>query len=252
MKFLKRALILCVLALLAAGAFAWVMPAELAYRYGASHLGPIVLSGLRGTVWNGHADGVSVLGRDVGELDWRAQKWPLLRGQFVADVRIKGAEFDAAGLVTRGRGTIAVQDFRFSLPAAVLAPALDVGVRPLGTISGVIDQASLVHASLSDAAGSARWSEAGVSGPAEARFSDLIAEFAAQPDGSLAGTLHDDGDGGLVLDGRFNLSFGAFDFEASLRARHDDAQVTEFLRHLGEPQPDGSVHLAVHERLLKL
>lgn len=251
MKILRRALILCVLALLAAGAFAWVMPAGLAYRYGASQLGPIVLSGLRGTVWNGHADGVSVLGRDLGELDWRAQKWPLLRGRFVADVRIKGAEFDAAGLVTRGRGLLAVQDFRFSLPAAVLAPALAPGVHPLGTISGVIEQASLAHASLTGAAGSARWSEAGVDGPDAVRFSDLIAEFAAQPDGSLAGTLRDDGQGALALAGRFSLSFGAFDLEATLRARRDDAQTAELLRQLGEVQPDGSVHVALHERLLK-
>lgn len=250
MRFLKRVLAVCVFALVVAGVFAWTLPADIGYRYGAKYLGPVLLTGLRGTVWDGHADGVSVFGHDFGELNWRAQKMPLLRGRFVADVRIKGAEVDAAGLLARNLdGSLGVQEFRFSLPAALLAPVLDAGaLRLLGTISGVLSQATVAHMTLRDATGNARWSDAGVSGQAEARFSDILAEFASQPDGSIAGRLHDDDKGDLAVEGTFSLRPGAFDATATLRARNDNAQVAEALRHIGTPQPDGSSQLVVTER----
>ena len=239
------------LVLIGAGVFAWILPADLAYRYGAGRLAPVVLSGVRGTLWDGHADGVSVLGHDFGELNWRAQKSPLLRGRVVAQVRIKGTDVDAAGQLTRaGDGALEVQDFRFSLPAALLAPAS--GDRLHGTLSGVVTQATLAHGRLSDTAGTARWSEAGMAGEPALRFSELLAEFASQPDGGIAGTVHDDGKGNVALDGSFTLGFTAFDAVLTLRGRNDDAQTVELLHRVGEPQADGSSQIVVHEPLLKV
>lgn len=255
MRLVKILAVLCVLALIVAGIFAWTLPADVGYRYAARYLGPVVLTGLRGTLWDGHADGVSVLGRDLGELDWHARKSPLLlHGNFVADLRIKGADIDAAGLVTReGDGTLGARDLRFSVPAALLAPALDIGaLKLLGTINGVLTHATLVHARLSDADGNARWSEAGVSGEAEARFSDILAEFASQADGSIAGRVHDDGSGDLEVNGTFNAHLGGFDAQATLRARNGNAQVADTLRYVGELQADGSSKLVVHGHMLKV
>ncbi len=252
MRFLKIFSVLIVLTLIVGGIVLWTLPADVAYRYGARYLGPIALTGLRGTIWDGHADGVSAFGRDVGELDWHAQKRALLGGQFVADVRIKGADVDAAGLVTReGEGTISARDLRFRMPAELLAPALDIGtLKLLGTISGVVSQATLVGAVLRDANGNARWSDAGVSGEAEARFSDILVEFGAQPGTGIAGTVHDDGTGDLAVNGTFNANLGTFDAQATLSARNGNEQVTETLRHVGEVQADGSSKLIIHGQLL--
>ena len=96
MRIVKTLLVLFALALVVAGVFAWMLPADVGYRYGARLLGPVTLTGVRGTVWNGHADGVSAFGRDLGELDWHAQKLPLLGGQWIAEVRIQGADVDLA------------------------------------------------------------------------------------------------------------------------------------------------------------
>jgi autotransporter translocation and assembly factor TamB len=254
MRFLKALGILVVVALVAAGIFAWTLPAEVGYRYGAKFLGPVALTGLRGTVWEGHADGASVFGRDIGELEWRARKSALLHGQFIADLRIKGADIDAAGLVTRNDdGSITARDLRFSIPAELLAPALDIGtLKLLGTISGVVSQAVLSGAVLREATGTARWSDAGVSGEAEARFSDILAEFAAQPDGSVAGSVRDDGKGDLAVAGTFKTRPGVFDAQATLSARNGNAQVAETLRHVGEAQADGSSRLVVHGQMLKV
>lgn len=254
MRILKVFIGLCVLAVVVAGVFAWTLPADVAYRYGAKFIAPLALTGIRGTVWDGHADGVSAFGRDLGELDWRVEKSPLvLRAEVVADVRIQGADVDAAGTVIRSSGSLSARSLRFDFPAALLQPALDIGqLKLLGTINGVIDSATLAHGTLGSASGSARWSDAGVSGQAEARFSDLLATFNSQPDGSITGTVHDDGKGSLAVDGTFSARIGSFDVEATLRARNNDPQVADTLRYVGQMQADGSSKLVVHGQMLKV
>lgn len=253
MRLSKFFLVLLALAVLVGGVFFWLMPAGVGYRYGMKFLGPVALSGVRGTVWDGHADGVSVFGRDLGEIDWRAERSALLRGQFVADIRIRGADVDVAGQVTRdGDGRMSTRDLRFSVPAEALAPLLGVDeMKLLGTISGVVSQATWAGSLLNDATGTARWASPGVVGATEARFSDILAEFASRPDGSIAGTAHDDGNGDLAVDGTFNLRFGTFDARARLSARNGNAQVAEMLRQVGDVQLDGSTQLAFHGQMLK-
>lgn len=253
MRTFKILLLLVVLGLIAAGVFLWTLPASVAVRYGTQFLGPVTLTGVRGTLWDGHADGVSVLGRDLGEIDWRAQKAPLFDRRFIADVRIKGADIDAAGTMTRNAdGSMQVHEMRFSVPAELLATSLDLGdAKLLGTISGIVTQAKFATTALSDASGNARWSGAGVVGQGETRLPDLLAEFASQPDGSIGGQARDDGSGNLAIDGSFKIGFNVLDAQATLSARNGDEQIAETLRHIGEPQPDGSTRFAVHGQMIK-
>lgn len=254
MKIFKWLFVLLVLAVIAGGVVAWTMPADVAYRYVSPRLGPVSLVGVRGTVWDGHADGISVFGRDLGELDWRIDKAPLLTGTVQADLRIRGADIDTSGMVQRASdGRITIRDARFRVPASLFATALDVPqLKLLGSVTGTLIQGSLSHGLLADAIGNARWSEAGVSGSAEARFSDIVSEFASKPDGSIAGTVADDGRGNLEVNGQFKLAATGFNVEAFLSARNNDARVQEALRYIGEAQADGSSHLVIQGQLFKL
>ncbi|MGH8172473.1 MAG: type II secretion system protein N [Rhodanobacteraceae bacterium] len=254
MRAFKILAVLLLLLLIVGAVLVWTLPADVAYRQGAKYLGPVVLTGVRGTIWDGHADGISVFGRDLGEINWRMAKSAMLRGHVSADMRIQGADVDAAGVVEReDAGTFTVRDVRFRFPAALLAPALDIpDLSLLGTVSGVLAKASLRDGFLRSATGDARWSEAGVTGQAEARFADVLAEFAAQPDGSIAGTAHDDGSGNLAINATFRAAMDGFQAQALLSARNDDPQVLDTLRHVGEPQPDGSSKLVVTGRMFKL
>ena len=254
MKILKWFFALLILVVIVAGVIAWTLPADVAYRYVASQLGPVSLIGVRGTVWQGHADGVSVFGRDLGELDWRVDKAPLFARRVHADLRIRGADIDTSGLVERAAdGRITAHDVRFRIPAALMSPVLDVpSLKLLGTITGTFAKVSFFDGLISDANGTAQWTEAGVSGAAEARFSDILAEFASKPDGSIAGTVADDGKGNLEVNGSFTIATTGFQAEAFLAARNDDPRVQEALRYVGEPQADGSSHLLINGQLFKL
>lgn len=254
MRLLKYLLVLVVLLLIVGGIVLWTLPADVAYRQGSKYMGPVVLSGVRGTLWDGHADGISVFGRDLGEIDWRMAKSGFLRGRMSADVRIQGADVDAAGIVEReNTGGVTVHDVRFRFPAQILAPVLAIpDLNLLGAISGVISDASLRDGFLQSATGNARWSEAGVSGQAEARFADILGDFAGRPDGSIAGDAHDDGTGNLAVNATFRASMSGFEAQALLSARNGDAQVQETLTHVGEPQPDGSSKLVIRGQMFKL
>src|SRR6218665_1004843 len=137
MRLLKSLLLLLALAAVAGAIFAWVLPADLALRWLGHKLAPATLTGVRGTVWDGHADGVSLFGRDLGELNWRVDKAPLLRGELVADLHIRGTDIEATGIVTRvAPGDYATRDLRFRLPARLAQPAFDVpALQLIGTIS---------------------------------------------------------------------------------------------------------------------
>lgn len=254
MKLFKWLFALLLLAVIVAGVVAWTLPADVAYRYAASRLGPISLIGVRGTVWDGHADGVSVLGRDLGELDWKVDKFPLLARRVHADLRIRGADIVTSGLLDRDAdGRVSANDVRFRVPAALMSPVLDVpSLKLLGTVTGTFTRISFFDGLISDANGTARWSDAGVTGTAEARFSDILADFASKPDGSIAGTVADDGKGNLEVNGNFTMSATGYQAEAFLAARHGDLRVQDALRYVGEPQADGSSHLVITGQLFKL
>jgi hypothetical protein len=254
MRILKYVLIFVLLLLVVGGVLLWTLPADVAYRQGAKYLGPVVLSGVRGTLWDGHADGISVFGRDLGEIDWRMAKIALLHGRMAADVRIQGTDVDAAGVVERvNAGALTVRDVRFRFPAQLLAPVLDIpDLNLLGTVSGVVAEATLKDGFLQSATGDARWSEAGLSGSADAHFADIVGEFSAQPGGGIAGTAHDDGSGNLAVNATFHAGIDGFEAEIRLSARDGDPRVEETLRHVGEPQPDGSSKLVVRGRMFKL
>lgn len=250
MRILKIALAVIVLTAIVLAALVWTLPADVAYRNANRLLGPVVLSGLRGTVWDGHADGISVFGRDLGELDWHARKLAAVQGHFVSDVRIKGAGVEVAGVVTRSADAVAVSDFRFSFPASLLAPTLQIeGLELSGTINGVVSQATLVGVLLHGVVGTASWSHAAISGIAELQFADIVAEFASQASGDVAGSLHDAGGGPLAVDGTFNARFGMFDARFNLRARDGNPRLTDALGRLGQLQSDSSVTIEIHDRV---
>ncbi len=208
MRFLKYLIVLVVLLLVIGGVLLWTLPADVAYRQGAKYLGPVVLSGVRGTLWNGHADGISVFGaisaKSTGA--WQRARC-CTRGWRPTSASRARTSMRPASSTRADAGTMTLRDIRFRFPAQLLAPVLDIpDLNLLGVISGVLGDATLRDGFLVSASGNARWSEAGVSGEAEARFADILGDFAAQPNGGIAGTAHDDGSGNLAVTADFHAA----------------------------------------------
>lgn len=254
MKLLRRLFLLLLVLAAIGGIVAWTLPADLALRWFKPDLGPLQLSGVSGTVWKGRAASVSAFNTTLGTLDWSVQKTPLLLRQVAARVGLSGGAVRVDGDLTRDSdGSVLLRAMDFAFPAELAAPALDIPSLKLhGRIEGRLDEARLAAGWVSGARGTARWREAAVSGEAEARLGEMIAEFASQPDGSIAGTIKDDGSSNLEIAGQFTVQSGQFNATARLVARNSDPQVAEALRYVGEIQPDGSSLLKIHGQLFKL
>lgn len=243
MRVFKLLLVACVFVLVAAGVYLWRLPARVAWQYLQVRVPALHLNGIEGTLWDGHADGISLVGRDLGRLHWQLPKWPLLAGKPTVDLRIEGGEVELAGQVERlGASRFELQDLRFSVPAARFEPLFAAGdVQLQGTLAGTLGHASLAGIDLRQVAGTARWSDVGVRTPrGELHLGALAGDFASQADGSIVGSFKDDASGTLAVDGTFRLRLPAYEAEAILRARNADAQTQELLGGIGEPQPDGS------------
>jgi general secretion pathway protein N len=231
----------------------WTCPADVAYAWFGKRLLPATLAELSGDVWNGHAGSLSVLGQQIGSVDWHLRKWPLLTGNLVALAEVKGAGGTGrAELTQHPDQTIDARDATITLPAATVEPALGV---PALQLRGEIDIA-LAHARLRGVwveavEGSATWRDAAVAGAAQARLSDIRVDFSTQPDGRIVCTVRDLG-GPLAASGRCEFNAGAYSAEARLSARDGDAHVLDALQYVGQPQPDGSVLLKISGHLLQL
>lgn len=253
MKLLRRLIFVLVLLLAVAIVVAITCPAEFAYRFIEDRLGAVKLSGISGSIWQGHASGVQVFATPLGALDWELRVAPLLHGEAVAHLTLSGGEITAAGTVASSSAdAIEITDAAVQAPAHVAAPALDIPALQLfGDIDVAIARARLHGAWLESASGTAHWRNAAVSGAAQAQLGDLDATFASAADGTINGTVHDLG-GPLQVDGTFRVNAGSYDADATLRARDGNPQVYEALRYIGEPQADGSSHLVIHGQLFKI
>lgn len=250
MRHLRRlVLFLLLLAVLAAIGVA-TCPASFAWRFVAARAGAVTLDAIGGTVWNGHAGSVSVYGRPLGALDWRLAVLPLLHGEVAASVQLHGGDMQASGLFTRhADASVSIVDADARLPARVAAPALDIPLlQLLGTLDIHIAQLTLHGAWPTAARGSVEWRDAAVAGSAQAQLGSLRADFDNAADGSIAGTVRDQG-GPLQLHGTFSVRDGNYDARATLAARGGNAQVLDALRYIGQPQADGSMLLLIHGRL---
>lgn len=249
-----RKIIIAMLAtLVVIGIVIWTFPADLGKRLVASKLGPVDLTDLSGSVWNGHAASVRVFGRDLGALDWQMQPGSLMNGEVTAQFTLSGPNGSATGIMTRQRNnTLDVRNVKAKVPAALFEDV--IAVRDLHLEGNVdVDLAhARVHGDLLEAAdGSATWHDAAVSRAAQARMSDMRATFATQPDGQIVGDLKDLG-GPLQADGLFQIKGKDYTGEARLVPRNADPHVLEALQQIGQPQTDGSVVLKVSGHMNKV
>lgn len=250
MKAVRRLfLVLLVFAVAAAIGIA-TCPATLAWRYVAARAGAVQIDGISGSVWNGHAQTLRVVGHPLGAFDWQLAVLPLLHRKLQASVQLHGEQMQAQGLLTRyADGSLEIADATASLPASIAAPALDIPLlQLLGTLDVHVANLRLQGAWPTHAQGNIQWRDAAVAGAAQAQLGRLRADFATAPDGSIAGTVHDEG-GALQLNGTFVVREGNYDARATLASRDGNAQVQEALRYIGQPQADGTTLLLIHGRL---
>ncbi|MCG6116789.1 MAG: type II secretion system protein N [Aquimonas sp.] len=252
MKFLIRLVIFLLLLVLVLGVVALFLPASMAVGLMEGRMGALRLEQVGGTVWNGRAERVVLRDRELGRLAWSIKPLALFSRRLDADLRLQGPELSADGFVSStGPGNLVMRGMRIGLDAQRMQPALDVPALQLrGRVELDLDTVEVRQFFPARIDGRAIWRDAAVTGEADARLGELRAEFLTQPDGSIAGTVIDNGGPLQVEDGRFSLGVRGYSAEATLRARDGDAAVQRALQHIGVLQEDGSSRFELQGRLL--
>lgn len=246
MRALRNIVLALIVLLVIALVVVWTLPAQMAWRMLGPRASTLRLSGISGSIWHGHADQVSVSGVPIGGIDWQLQIAPLLRGQVRATTTLTGGPVQARGEVWRDRdGRIEINAMRLQIPAQQLQNAIDMSqLQLLGSFDVFIDHALIKGVWFDALKASARWKDAGVSGSAQARFGDVLAEFSENAAKHVIGNIHDTGKGPLSVQGKFDATLVGYTLVVHLRARDpNNLDLQEALMYLGQRQPDGSVVL---------
>lgn len=219
------------------------LPANLVLPHVLPKNAAVQLEDISGTVWQGRAGRVLRQGQDLGQLGWRVHPKSLLSGVIDADLVLNGGAYTGNGRVMRSsEGGLRFVNTRLDFPASELNSALDIpALQMQGAVKLELDTLEIYNYVPVEMKGRATWSDAAVSGQEQARLGTLKTEFGNLPEGGFGGTLSDEG-GPLALDGNFKLALTGYEVDARLSARDGNPQVQGVLRHIGQPQEDGSVH----------
>ena len=252
MRFVRTLLVLLLVAIVLAAVLAWTAPAEIAYRFLKPRLGPVELSGLTGSVWDGRAEQATAFGVPIGALDWRVEKASALARRLDARLGLSGGGIEAGASVHGDGDVVRLEDLRATLPAALMGPALDIPALVLtGEIALDVSEAEVTQGLLTRATGTATWRDIGVLGAAVASLPGIRAEFAPRADGAIEARLSDLG-GALAVDGTVVIRDGTFDSETRLSLRDPDSRLAEVLKFVGERTPDGGSLLRIEGELKPL
>ncbi|HRG15383.1 MAG TPA: type II secretion system protein N [Pseudomonadota bacterium] len=251
-KLLGALLALIVVLVLFVVIVAATLPAATAYRYAEPRVQPLRLQGIDGSLWAGRATQASVYAVPLGELRWSLDPWAAVGLHARGEAALSGRALQASARFDATRDRLLVDTGNAKLPASVLTPALDIpSLVLLGDLDLDVDALELRAGMLQTATGTLTWRHAGVSGAAEARFSDIIVRFNSPRDGVIEGQVSDGG-GALSATGRILIERERFNAEVKLGVRGDNPQLAEALLYVGERTPDGGSLLRVEGTLRKL
>lgn len=243
---------LIVFALLFIAIIAATLPAATAYRYAEPDLQPLRLQGVEGSLWSGRARQASVYAMPLGELRWDLDPWAAIGLHARGEAALSGRSMRASAHFDGTRDRILVDTATAQVPASVLGPALDIpSLVLLGDLDLALDAMELRAGMLQTARGTLTWRHAGVSGAAEARFSDIVVHFTSPRDGVIEGRISDSG-GALSADGTLVIERERFRAEVRLGVRGDNPQLAEALMFVGERTPDGGSLLRVEGTLRRM
>lgn len=237
---------------LAAGVLAWFAPAELALRWFGDRLGPVRLQGVSGSLWQGRAEQLIAFDVALGPVAWTLARGDTLAGNPRGTLDLDGSAVRARGAFAR-EGT----DWRFAgvqaeLPAALLAPALDIPALGLrGRVVVDAPEVALRDGLLVRARGRAEWRELGVTGAAVATLPGVRIDFAPAPDGAVVAEVDDLG-GPLDVAGEVRIADGRFLSETRLHLRQPDPQLEEALKFIGQRTPEGGSYLRIEGQLHRI
>ena len=200
------------------------------------------LSGVSGSIWDGHAHSIDVEGIRLSDTHWNMKAWKLLIGRAALDIDTRLEDEAISGEIGASlTGTVFANTLNGRISADTVTRLANI---PMAQLSGMIDIA-VEHISwslgeLPEVDGTLVWKDASVT-VAETASLGEVSIVITQQDDSLRADVNNDG-GDIELKGEASLNPEA-DYEANIRFKPTASASRNLRRSLGlfaEPQGDGS------------
>lgn len=245
MKLLRNCLIALASLLLLAALLLWFLPARWVMPWLQPQLHGMQLQEVSGSLWDGRAGQVvGADGRSLGQLQWQLSRRALL-GKPDLRLTFDGPQLAFSGdLQRRDDAQIVAQRLSVRADAVVLDRYLKSPLgQPRGELTLSADHLRLQGGWPIELQGLARWQHALMhTSEGDVGLGNLLLRAQAHG-GVIQASWHDEGDGPLHVQGQLQLSPLGWRLDSTLRARHTDPLLQQWLARLGPMASDGSVHI---------
>lgn len=206
---------------------------------------PLQAYQLRGSVWNGRADMISLGGQTLTDTRWYWRPWMVLTGR--AEVSVTGQFHQQPVAMNIEYGLdrkLAFSNVKAELPMATVESLLNPSPLGLaGLLAADIRQVQFDRGSILAVAGELHWRNAGIGAPFNAELGSYSVTLVTEGD-EIQGLLKDS-EGPVQLDGLLKLAKdGRYQLSATLAVRDPSrTDIKQALGLLGTPSPTGKVSL---------
>ncbi|NOZ51565.1 MAG: type II secretion system protein N [Gammaproteobacteria bacterium] len=224
------------------------LPANVAYSYWKKILGvnvPIVLGDVEGSIWSGKAGKALVKGQRLEAITWDVNVYTLLLGILELNVELKVQDGYAKGIVGHSFfGGSYFSNVEAWLPVSEVANLLSVSaLRPAGDLDVQLSSVKIDNNTIVSAKGDLAWHSAEMTLLTKLSLGDLQVTLEPSEDG-IKGVLADQG-GPLIADGILQLNRdNSYQFNGAFAVRGNQPNLTNALRTMGRPGPEGKVKVS--------
>ena len=224
------------------------LPANLVYGYWKQSMGeevPLVVEGLKGSVWSGQAAQASVAGQALQKIKWQFKPMQLLLGN--TEIALDFSLQDGYGKGTVGYnvfGTMYANNIEAWIPMELVLPIFNLGsLKPAGALGVNLSELKVKNHTVITALGSLVWQDAEVTLLKPIPLGSLQIQLEPTDDG-IKGVIADTG-GPLQAEGLLTLSReGKYDFSAEVAVRDPQQRdLANAIQSLGRPDNSGKVKL---------
>ena len=213
---------------------------------------PITYTSIKGSLWRGKMEAVSIQGIPVDKLKWRFTPSSLIFGRIGFDITLNNAGQELQGNVAIGSGDrIELEDLSGEIPASMIPPMIDlaqIGVG--GKVSVDLQQLTLEKNRITTAEGQIKWLGSALLSPFAVKIGDLKADLYSEQEGEVKAKINDLG-GSTAVAGELSLTTdGNFQVNGEIKpGKNSDSSLESALKAISKRQSDGSYRITFSSRL---
>ena len=219
------------------------LPATQLYNVAKEQMPGLQLAQIKGSVWDGSAQQITVNALQVGPIYWQFKPLSLLFGQFEVDLTISDAKLKATGSAGRSlSGEFYLSNLKGESSVGTITTLIpNLPVTPAGSIIFDLEEVGFNGQRLSSATGNIDWQRASITQPVDIQIGNITLHLNSDDEG-VHGKISDKG-ATVGINAQLELQMnGQYQIKGKIQPKpNTPADLTNALNILGRPDPTGAI-----------